>query len=871
MHITIKLWLSLLFFCTIRFSPGFATEENQSDTQTPQDYDYDEEDNSAENLFLTFPPQNNENKVNIYEKENSVDLFTTLTIIRKQIRISPEDSELYFQYGFALHMLISEYVSLGDWEQEVTVNLYGDKEDVTDDESIIVSILDAEKAYRKCLYMNPEHPDALTNLGKILADRVEYVVKNSMSIHIIDNNSGNNSSGGNNESDVKEDQKQKIENYIRELKDEIRYLFSEAVRTTIPKTIGDMPHLQSRINLGLHYYENSMFHESIRVYAEGISLMEQYLEYYYRQYQQQDKQEVEDLEEVSTDIQINLYYNYAIVLTKIGDINKAYHYFNYIVENVNAHHLQSWVNLSALHHQYGALKDAFKYYQKTFNVFMEILDSVSNKTNLMTGGREEQSQSSSSTSLSTFGRRFNDIFTHFRTHDDLLRCAILALDPVQVLFSSTSAQMTKEEVSNGGVPLLKTRTEFFLENSGITKKSTPENYMYLSQTFLSYIQDFHNINDMIVNDSERMNDLRGLFLMLLSNLGSGFKQKGEINDSFICYIFIAFFVREQIYRYEIMNYNLEIRLEETTTSYTTPQTRNNNGDHPSMMSKEEYDDFLIKIDRQKKKTEAAIQREKQHLLEILILMFHNAKAGCYWDPLWDWLDPLLKYVIEFELSKGKVSSILPFDTLGLPIHPITLKRDIAYRYAFEYNDFNNKYLVNNQHQQETTKQNEKSQQFLFDNDESSYARTKLRLGFISHDFNEHPTAHLIEGLFYWYNISKHYQTIDSEIVGYSYGKDDGSSYRKNIVDLLGGERDIHINSDDKNHTSKNDNNFINLAATSLTDSIQIIRQDKPHIVFDLQGFTLGCRTEIVASRVAPIQVNYLGKCKIFCVYHILCI
>lgn len=69
-----------------------------------------------------------------------------------------------------------------------------------------------------------------------------------------------------------------------------------------------------------------------------------------------------------------------------------------------------------------------------------------------------------------------------------------------------------------------------------------------------------------------------------------------------------------------------------------------------------------------------------------------------------------------------------------------------------------------------------------DSNSSSRSRKRvLRVGFMSYDFNDHPTAHLVEGIF---DIAYRRRTQDSynyiqkvELIIFSYGKNDGSSYR----------------------------------------------------------------------------------------------
>ena len=72
------------------------------------------------------------------------------------------------------------------------------------------------------------------------------------------------------------------------------------------------------------------------------------------------------------------------------------------------------------------------------------------------------------------------------------------------------------------------------------------------------------------------------------------------------------------------------------------------------------------------------------------------------------------------------------------------------------------------------------------------SRRKLKIGFISHDFNAHPTAHLVEAIFV--EINRYTNSIDQRnhssdhahvffdvnLYIYSYGKDDNSTYRKSL-------------------------------------------------------------------------------------------
>jgi len=109
---------------------------------------------------------------------------------------------------------------------------------------------------------------------------------------------------------------------------------------------------------------------------------------------------------------------------------------------------------------------------------------------------------------------------------------------------------------------------------------------------------------------------------------------------------------------------------------------------------------------------------------------------------------------------------------------------------------------------------------------------KIKIGYLSCDFYNHATAHLMLGFFQRHNRSK------LEIFTYSYGIDDKSDYRKKIMA-------------DSDH-------FIDISNLSNIEAAQKINEDKIDILVDLKGHTRNSRFEIAALKPAPIQVSWLG-------------
>ena len=110
--------------------------------------------------------------------------------------------------------------------------------------------------------------------------------------------------------------------------------------------------------------------------------------------------------------------------------------------------------------------------------------------------------------------------------------------------------------------------------------------------------------------------------------------------------------------------------------------------------------------------------------------------------------------------------------------------------------------------------------------------TRLRIGYLSGEFHDHAISHLMLGVFGLHDRSRF------EVFGYSFGRDDGSSYRRRIAH-------------DCDH-------FRDIAPLSAADGARRIHADGVHVLVDLQGYTGLSRMALAALRPAPVQVNYLA-------------
>jgi predicted O-linked N-acetylglucosamine transferase (SPINDLY family) len=109
---------------------------------------------------------------------------------------------------------------------------------------------------------------------------------------------------------------------------------------------------------------------------------------------------------------------------------------------------------------------------------------------------------------------------------------------------------------------------------------------------------------------------------------------------------------------------------------------------------------------------------------------------------------------------------------------------------------------------------------------------RIRVGYFSVDFRNHPVAHLTAPLYGMHDRSKF------EVWVYSYGPDDKHPVRQRIQE--GAEH------------------FVNLEGQSTQSMVERIRNDEIDILVDLSGNTRGSKIQVLGHRPAPVQVHWLG-------------
>ena len=112
------------------------------------------------------------------------------------------------------------------------------------------------------------------------------------------------------------------------------------------------------------------------------------------------------------------------------------------------------------------------------------------------------------------------------------------------------------------------------------------------------------------------------------------------------------------------------------------------------------------------------------------------------------------------------------------------------------------------------------------------SRKKIRIGYFSADFVDHPVSKLL------YKMISLHDRNNFEIYCYSFKSKE--------------------NCEIQNHFKNNSDSFLDAEKLTNKEIVNIARKDKIHIGIDLMGYTKGARTEIFSLGVAPIQINYLG-------------
>ena len=116
--------------------------------------------------------------------------------------------------------------------------------------------------------------------------------------------------------------------------------------------------------------------------------------------------------------------------------------------------------------------------------------------------------------------------------------------------------------------------------------------------------------------------------------------------------------------------------------------------------------------------------------------------------------------------------------------------------------------------------------------QTAFSHDRIRIGYLSSDFGDHPVAAQIVGLLERHDRSRF------EITGLFTGREDGSARYKRIVKAC--------------------DRFVPLGHLGARDAATLIREAEIDILVDLNGHTMGWRPAILKYRPAPVIATFLG-------------
>ncbi|SCA55144.1 conserved hypothetical protein [Candidatus Terasakiella magnetica] len=110
--------------------------------------------------------------------------------------------------------------------------------------------------------------------------------------------------------------------------------------------------------------------------------------------------------------------------------------------------------------------------------------------------------------------------------------------------------------------------------------------------------------------------------------------------------------------------------------------------------------------------------------------------------------------------------------------------------------------------------------------------SKIKIGYFSTDFRNHPVMHLMAGVY-----EKHNKDL-FEIYAFSLVADKNDEYTEKAKAAV--------------------DQFIEIAEKTDTEVADLCHELGLHIAIDLNGYTEGSRPTLFAQRIAPVQINFLG-------------
>ncbi|KAJ1409319.1 Tetratricopeptide-like helical domain superfamily [Sesbania bispinosa] len=222
--------------------------------------------------------------------------------------------------------------------------------------------------------------------------------------------------------------------------------------------------------------------------------------------------------------------------------------------------------------------------------------------------------------------------------------------------------------------------------------------------------------------------------------------------------------------------------------------------------------------------EAAVKSYRQALIlrpdfpEATCNLLHTLQCVCSWEDR-DKMFKEVEGIIRRQINMSVLPSVQPFHAIAYPLDPM-LALEISRKYAAHCSVIASRFaLPPFSHPAPIPIKRE-----------GGYER--LRVGYVSSDFGNHPLSHLMGSVFGMHNRK------NVEVFCYALSPNDGTEWRQRIQSEA--------------------EHFVDVSAMSSDMIAKLINEDKIHILVNLNGYTKGARNEIFAMKPAPIQVSYMG-------------
>ncbi|CAN0903308.1 Probable UDP-N-acetylglucosamine--peptide N-acetylglucosaminyltransferase SEC [Linum grandiflorum] len=222
--------------------------------------------------------------------------------------------------------------------------------------------------------------------------------------------------------------------------------------------------------------------------------------------------------------------------------------------------------------------------------------------------------------------------------------------------------------------------------------------------------------------------------------------------------------------------------------------------------------------------EAAVKCYRQSLLlrpdfpEATCNLLHTLQCVCSWEDR-DKMFNEVEGIIRRQINSSALPSVQPFHAIAYPLDAM-LALEISRKYAAHCSNIASRFALSPFNHPPPIPIGR------------DHGNQRLRVGYVSSDFGNHPLSHLMGSVFGMHNRD------NIEVFCYALSANDGTEWRQRIQSEA--------------------EHFIDVSSMSSDMIAKLINEDKIQILVNLNGYTKGARNEIFAMRPAPVQVSYMG-------------